>query len=124
MKKVVFILVSIVLMMSLVACGKQQKVVADYDSVQDAITAQRSGVDIVGKTIRIDMNQDSAAGIIYMKPDTTIRGNIYVTIITNDSNRSEVLGLKQGDTVVVKVDTYDDHLKYSIYVNAVEYTIY
>jgi len=30
----------------------------------------------------------------------------------------------KGDTVVVKVDAYDDHLKYSIYVYALEYEVY
>ena len=47
-----------------------------------------------------------------------------MTIITDDLNRQEVLDIKKGDTAVVKVDTYDDHLKYSIYVYALEYELY
>ena len=123
MKKIAVLLLSLAMMFSLMACGKPE-VVADYASVQDAISAQRSGTDLTGKTIRIDMNQDSVAGIIYYKPDLSVNANVIVTIITDDSNRDEVLGLKQGDTVVVKVDTYDDHLKYSIYIYALEYKIY
>ena len=117
-------MLSAMLLLSLTACGGKKKVVADYESVQDAINAQKAGIDITGKTIRIDMIEDCAAGIIYTKPDTRVNGNIYVTIITNDSNRNDVLSLKQGDTVVVKVDTYDDHLKYSYYIYALEYTKY
>ena len=123
MKRIVVLLLSIAMMFSLMACGKPE-VIADYASVQDAISAERLGTDLTGKTIRVDMNQDSAAGIIYFKPDLNVNANIYVTIITNDNNRAEVLGLKQGDTVVVKVDSYDNHLKNSIYVYALEYTIY
>ena len=119
-----------VLVLALLLCGAcgeaAQKVepTADYNSIQEAIEAQRSGVDLVGKTIKVVMKQDSAAGIIYSEPDTQIKANLYVTIITNDDNRDEVLGLKKGDTVVVTVDSFDDHLKYSIYVYALEYKIY
>ena len=125
MKKIVALLISLTIVFSLIACSEPNVVIAaDYDNVQDAIRAERSGADLTGKTIRIDMNQDSTAGIIYYKADLSVNANIYVTIITNDSNRNEVLGLKKGDTVVVKVDTYDNHLKNSIYVYAVDYTIY
>ena len=123
-KRIVLLMLSAMLLLSLTACGGKKKVVADYESVQDAINAQKAGTDITGKTIRIDMIEDCAAGIIYAKPDTRVNGNIYVTIITNDSNRNDVLSLKQGDTVVVKVDTYDDHLKYSYYIYALDYTKY
>jgi hypothetical protein len=123
MKRLLCILLSAVFLFTLTACGEKE-VPADYQSVQEAISAARAGTDITGKTIRIDMFADSNAGIIYDKPDTDTNANILVTIITNDQNRNEVLGLKKGDTVVVTVDTYDDHLKYSIYIYALDYTIY
>ncbi len=66
MKKYVFLIMSLI-MIFLTACGEPEvpEIAADYDSVQDAIASQRAGTDITGKTIRVEMNQDSAAGIIY-----------------------------------------------------------
>lgn len=125
-KKAIGILV-IVLVLLLSACGgtkKELEITADYNSVQEAIEAQRAGADVVGKTIKVVLKKDNAAGVIYAEPDTKIKANICVTIITDDFNRSEVLSLKKDDTVVITVDSYDDHLTYSIYIYAKEYQIY
>lgn len=117
----------LVLALFLGACGgekKEPEIVADYGSIQEAVYAQRDGADLKGKTIKVVASQDSAAGVIYFVADTKVKANLYVTIITDDLNRQEVLDIKKGDTAVVKVDTYDDHLKYSIYVYALEYELY
>ena len=116
------------LLLVLCACGgsssKEPEVQADYDSPRDAIMSHKSGTDIVGKTIKVKASQDSTAGIIYYLPDTEISGNVYVTILTDDENRAEVLNIQKGDIVVVTVDGFDDHLKYSYYIFAKEYKIY
>ena len=49
--------------------------------------------------------------------------NLYVTIISDDKNRDEVLNIKNGDTVVVIIDGVDDHLVNSIYLFAMKYEI-
>ena len=117
-----------ILIMALVLCSckgsAKEEPVADYESMQEAVLAHKAGTDITGKTIKVKMEQNSAAGVIYSNPDLKANANLYATIITKDENRDEVLGLKKGDTVVIKVDSVDDHLKYSIYVYAVEYQIY
>ncbi len=126
-KKLLLAMVTLLLLV-LCACGgsssKEPEVQADYDSPRDAILAKKSGTDIVGKTVKVKASQDSAAGIIYFLPDTEISGNVYVTILTDDENRAEVLNIHKGDVVVVTVDSFDDHLKYSYYVYAKEYKIY
>ena len=117
----------LVLVLFLGACGgekKEPEIAADYGSMQEAVYAQRDGVDLKGKTIKVVASQDSAAGVIYFVADTKVKANLYMTIITDDLNRQEGLDIKKGDTVVVKVDAYDDHLKYSIYVYALEYEVY
>ena len=126
-KKLLLAMVALLLLV-LCACGgsssKEPEVQADYDSPRDAILAHKSGTDIVGKTIKVKASQDSTAGIIYYLPDTEISGNVYVTILTDDENRAEVLNIQKGDVVVVTVDGFDDHLKYSYYIFAKEYKIY
>lgn len=124
-KPLLFIM-ALIMILGLCSCGKPKKdePTADYENMQEAVLAYRAGTDIVGKTIKIKMAQDSAAGVIYFQPDTKAKANLSATIITNDENREEVLGLKEGDTVVIKVDSVDNHLKYSIYVFALEYKIY
>ena len=127
-KKRLLLVMAMLLMLMLCACGgsssKETEVQADYDSPRDAILAKKSGTDIVGKTVKVKASQDSTAGIIYYLPDTEISGNVYVTILTDDENRAEVLNIQKGDVVVVTVDSFDDHLKYSYYVYAKEYKIY
>lgn len=126
-KKLLLAMVTLLLLV-LCACGgsssKEPEVQADYGSPRDAIMAHKSGTDIVGKTIKVKASQDSTAGIIYYLPDTEISGNVYVTILTDDENRAEVLNIQKGDVVVVTVDGFDDHLKYSYYIYAKEYKIY
>ena len=127
MRKLVVFLCMCFLSMLLVSCGSstpaEPTVTADYDSVHDAAMAHRDGANIVGKTVKVKVEENSA-GVIYFKPDTEVNANLYMTIITNDNNRDEVLSIKEGDTVVVTIDSVDDHLEYSIYMFAKKYEIY
>ena len=80
--------------------------------------------DITGKTIAVKASFDSRSGVIYAVPDTSIMACIYITIISDGSNTDEVLSIKEGETVVVTVDMYDDHLEKSLYIYAKEYKLY
>lgn len=127
-KRITFVMLSLLLLLFVCACGggkdAKSEVQADYESPRDAILAHKAGTDVTGKTIKVKVYQDDAGGIVYFAADTKVNGNVYVTIITDDSNRDEVCALKKGDVVVVKVDSIDDHLKYSFYVYAKEYKKY
>ena len=127
-KRITLIVLPLLLLLFACACGggkaKEPEVTADYESPRDAILAHKAGTDVTGKTIKVKVCQDDAGGIVYFAADTKVNGNVYVTIITDDSNRDEVCALKKGDVVVVKVDSIDDHLKYSFYVYAKEYKKY
>ena len=124
MKKLLLIAL-MTFLLTLTACGTDTTPVsADYSSPREAIQAYQSGTDIVGKTIKVVAAHDSYAGIIFDNPDTQVGANVYVTIITNDENRDGVLAIKEGETIVVTVDMIDDHLKYSIYIYALEYENY
>ncbi len=125
-KKVTAIFFTVFLLITMASCGSPEPEApdADYATVRDAALAIKNGMDITGKTIAVTMPEDSAAGAIYFAPDTSVGANLYVTIITDDNNREEVLGLKKGSTVVVTVDAFDNHLVQSIYIFAKKYTIY
>ena len=126
MKKLLIVLCMCVLSLLLVSCGSSDSkptVTADYDSVHDAALAHRNGENIVGKTVKVEVTENSA-GVIYYGPDKEANANLYMTIIADDNNREEVLGIKEGDTVVVTIDSVDDHLEYSIYLFAKKYEIY
>ena len=127
-KRITLIVLSLMLLLFACACGggkaEEPDVTADYESPRDAILAHKAGTNVTGKTIKVKVYQDDAGGIVYYAADTKVNGNVYVTIITDDSNRDEVCALKKGDVVVVKVDSIDDHIKYSFYVYAKEYKKY
>ena len=129
MRKLLILLCICILSIVLVSCGSsasetsETAVTADYDSVHDAALAHRNGENLVGKTVKVEVAENSA-GVIYYGPDKEVNANLYMTIITDDNNREEVLGIKEGDTVVVTIDSVDDHLEYSIYLFAKKYEIY
>ena len=125
MRKLFIVLCICVLSLFLVSCGSSDSkptVTADYDSVHDAALAHRNGENIVGKTVKVEVAENSA-GVIYYGPDKEVNANLYMTIIADDNNREEVLGIKEGDTVVATIDSVDDHLEFSIYMFAKKYEI-
>ncbi|MCR4648840.1 MAG: hypothetical protein K5776_07155 [Lachnospiraceae bacterium] len=123
--KKILVMIPLSLALLLAACSsKEPEIMADFESPSDAAWACKFGDNnLVGKTVKVKANMENSAGVIYMMPDTTVRANVYVTIITDDSNRSEVLGIKSGDTVVITVDSADNHLENSVYLFAKEYTL-
>jgi hypothetical protein len=125
MKKITALFLTAVLLISFAACGSSApQVEADYMTPKEAILAARGGTDITGKTIAVKASFDSRSGVIYAVPDTSIMASIYITIISDGSNTDEVLSIKEGETVVVTVDMYDDHLEKSLYIYAKEYKLY
>ncbi len=125
MKKIIVLLMSFLMCFSLLACGqKKPEIKADYETIQDAVSAHRNGVDIVGKTIKVELKEDKKGGIIYSDPDINLRANLYLTLIAEKSKEYEIANLKKGQTVVAKVSMIDDHLGYSIYIFSEEYDIY
>ena len=125
MKKIFALFISLLMCVSLLACGeKKPEIKADYETIQDAVNAYRDGTDIVGKTVKVEIKEDKEAGIIYSDPDLNIKANLYCTLIGDKSNNYYIPTIRKGQTVVAKVDAIDDHLKYSIYIFAKEYEIY
>ena len=59
MKKLLIVLCICFLQILLLSCGSstpdKPNVTADYDSVHDAAMAQRDGVNIVGKTVKVEV---------------------------------------------------------------------
>lgn len=95
--------------------SKEEELVADYNSPQQAIQAYRNGTDVVGKTVAVTATMDCLEGVFYYYPDTTIKANIYVALVSE--NKGE--GILKDDTVVVTIEDIDDHLVYSIYIYGV-----
>ena len=66
MKKFVVLLLSLIIVLTMVACGSStdSDVAADYGSVQNAVNAAQNGEKLEGKTVKVVASQDSAAGMI------------------------------------------------------------
>lgn len=117
MKKTISVLlISVMLFAFLIpAAGCAKK--ADYASPHDAIVAQQSGINIIGKTMKVTADKDVTMGFIYTQTDISVGANVGVGIYT-DSNALHLdqnyTGIHKGQTVVVKIVDYDDHLKTSI----------
>lgn len=132
-KKTIAMILMLAMSLMCVGCGKddEEEDAADYSSPREAIEAYQSGEDIIGKTVEVTATMDSAAGLIYVYADTKVDANIYVTLISEEAASGEILTMgaenvdyegsgildvKMDDTVTVKIDSIDDHLKYSIYI--------
>ena len=90
---------------------------ADYASPHEAIVAHNAGVNVVGRTMKVTADKDVTLGFIYTQTDLEIGANVGVGIYT-DKNAlhldKDYTGIHKGQTVVVKIVDYDDHLTYSI----------
>ena len=126
MKKFVVLLLSLIIVLTMVACGSStdSDVAADYGSVQNAVNAAQNGEKLEGKTVKVVASQDSAAGMIYNVSDASVGANVYVLLMGKESNGSEAMDVKEGDTVVITVDSYDDKQTNYIYFYATEYKVY
>ena len=117
MKKTMSVLlVTIMLFAFLIsATGCMKK--ADYASPHEAIVAQRSGENIIGKTMRVTADKDVTLGFIYTQTDLAAGANVGVGIYTDDNILhldQDYKGIRKGQTVLVEIVDYDDHLKTSI----------
>lgn len=89
----------------------------DYASPHDAIVAQQSGENIIGKTMKVVADKDVTLGFIYTQTDISVGANVGVGIYTDSNNLhldQDYTGIHKGQTVIVKIVDYDDHLKTSI----------
>lgn len=117
MKKTMSVLIAAIILFAFLipATGCTGKV--DYASPHDAIVAQKSGENIIGKTMKVTADKDVTLGFIYTQTDINVGANVGVGIYT-DSNALHLdqnyTGIHKGQTVVVKIVDYDDHLKTSI----------
>ena len=90
---------------------------ADYASPHDAIVAQQSGENIIGKTMKVTADKDVTLGFIYTQTDLSVGANVGVGIYTEKNILhldQDYTGIHKGQTVIVKIVDYDDHLKTSI----------
>jgi len=117
MKKTMSVLLVTVMLFAFLipsaGCAKK----ADYDSPHDAIVAQRSGENIIGKTMKVTADKDVTLGFIYTQTDVAAGANVGVGIYTDDNILhldQDYKGIHKGQTVIVKIVDYDDHLKTSI----------
>lgn len=120
LKKFLIIILSVIIILTLVACGSKESSKADYDSVRDAVLAHKNGEDITGKTVTVTATMDADNLVIYFMPDTKVGANLYVTLLSNDNkdDLQKIENIKEGDTVDVKIGYIDDHLEKSIYLFA------
>ena len=108
MQKRIVLILGMMCFLMLCSCTPVSNGNADYDSVSKAVSAYRKGTDIIGKTIEVRANTDSAAGIIYIQPSG--QRSVYLGIIPTDENKDEVLGIKRNDLVIVTVDSIDERM--------------
>ena len=117
MKRTISTLLAVIMLFALLipATGCTGK--ADYASPHDAIVAQQSGENIIGKTMRVTADKDVTLGFIYTQTDIAVGANVGVGIYTDDNILhldKNYTGIHKGQTVLVKIVDYDDHLKTSI----------
>lgn len=117
MKKTMSVLLVAVMLFAILITGTGCMSKADYASPHDAIVAQQSGKNIIGKTMKVTADKDVTLGFIYTQTDISVGANVGVGIYT-DKNilhlDQDYTGIHKGQTVVVKIVDYDDHLKTSI----------
>ena len=117
MKKTMSVLLVAVMLFAILITGTGCMSKADYASPHDAIVAQQSGKNIIGKTMKVTADKDVTLGFIYTQTDISVGANVGVGIYT-DKNilhlDQDYTGIHKGRTVVVKIVDYDDHLKTSI----------
>lgn len=94
MKKLLSILISLALVLSLAACGGNTEVKPDYDDVVTFEQALDNGEDLTGKTVVVTVKE--------FVPDSAFGYNIQAGENLNFCSANNP-GVKAGDTVTVKV---------------------
>lgn len=93
MKKVSLLMVLLVLLFGVAACGNKEAKTADY-STEQAEKALNDGEDITGKTVNVEVDN--------LVPDGTLGYTIWSGEHLNFVS-SENPDVKKGDTMIVKV---------------------
>jgi len=94
MKKLLSILMSLTLVLSLVACGGNTEVKPDYEDVVTFEQALNNGEDLTGKTVVVTVNK--------LVPDSAFGYNIQAGENLNFCSPDNP-NVKEGETLTVKV---------------------
>lgn len=94
MKKLLAILISLTLVLSLAACGENTEIKPDYENAVSFEQALNDGEDLTGKTVTVTVNE--------LVPDSAFGYNIQAGEHLNFCSPDNP-GVKAGDTITVKV---------------------
>lgn len=111
-KTISLILVTVMLciMIPLTGCSDGA---ADYSSPNAVIKAADSGVNVIGKTVKVTATTDVTLGYFYSKSDMSVGANVAVGVYSDKSIIGldmEYEGIKKGQTVIGTIEYYDDEL--------------
>lgn len=95
MKKLLAILMSLTLVLSLVACGEKAEIKPDYEDAAVFEQALNDGQDLTGKTVVVTVNK--------LVPDSAFGYNIQAGENLNFCSPDNP-NVKAGDTITVKVE--------------------
>lgn len=117
---------------SLCACGGDSKMIADFESLTEAVTAFENKEAVEGKTVLVTATMDSLSGVIYQAPDLTINANISVCLVIDEATQEDILtyeeaeklispdhpilNVKEGETVLVKIGQISSMSEYAYFV--------
>lgn len=112
----VLLIISLMCVFVFTGCGAK----ADYSSPIAAAEAYNNGESIIGKTMKVNANIDCMAGVIYREPSTSLGANVGVILVDSNGSLTEKYDgtIHSGESVVVTIVSYDDHLGTSINITA------
>ena len=113
-KTISLLLVTVILciMIPLTGCSDG----ADYSSPNAVIKAADSGVNVIGKTVKVTATTDVTLGYFYTKTDMSVGANVAVGVYSEDSILGldmDYTGIKKGQTVIGTIKYYDSELSSS-----------
>jgi hypothetical protein len=88
----------------------------DYSSPNAVIKAADSGVNVIGKTVKVTATTDVTLGYFYTKTDMSVGANVAVGVYSEDSILAldmDYTGIKKGQTVIGTIKYYDSELSSS-----------
>ena len=121
MTRVISLLLVTLNLVLLCACGggssTKEEVKTDYESVRDVITDYNNGKSVNGKTVKVTALMMPTAGMIATIPDQATGKTIFVYLNSDDGDRKNVTGIREGVRVVLRIDSVENLLErgYFIY---------
>lgn len=121
MTKVITLFLIAMNLMLFCACGggtaTKEEVKTDYESVRDVITDYNEGKSVNGKTVKVTALMMPTAGMIATIPDQTTGKTTFVYLNSDDGDRKNVTGIREGVRVVLRIDSVENLLErgYFIY---------